>query len=258
MKQHPFAILLALAISILLMPFASSGEPQAKVHRVGMLMASAPSATWRAQPWLKAFIDGLGDLGYVEGRNLVIEFRSAESKFDRLPELAAELAGLRLDAILVGTCGALLDSMRRADSTVPIVVGACTDDMVAAGIVASLAHPGGNVTGLQKLAPELSTKRLELMKQVLPHASRVAVLWNPDYSDATADWRALRGAARTLGVTLLPVEAPRAGADRTCLRHYRRRARRGFDHPLGPCFLQSPPTPCGPRREKPASGNGPL
>jgi ABC-type uncharacterized transport system substrate-binding protein len=92
-------------------------------------------------------------------------------------------------------------------TTIPIVVAACSDDMVAAGIVQSLAHPGGNITGIQKLTPELAAKRLELLKEVVPTAFRVAILWDPNYSDFAADWARLRASARSLGVTLLPVES---------------------------------------------------
>ncbi len=163
-------------------------------------------STWRSQPLYEAFLDGLRQHGYVEGENVAIEFRTAEGKYDRLPDLAAELVGLNVEVLFVVTCGAPLDAARRATQTIPIVVGACTDDMVAAGIVKSLARPGGNVTGLQKLNPELSAKRLELLKAVVPSASRVAVLWDPGYSNFGADWSALRAAANTLGVTLHPVE----------------------------------------------------
>jgi putative ABC transport system substrate-binding protein len=145
--------------------------------------------------------------GYVEGENYVFELRSAEGKPDRLPEVAAELVQLKPDVILVSTCGAPLDAMRRATSTIPIVVAACTGDMVADGLVASLARPGGNLTGQQKLNPEMAAKRLQLLNEVVPNASRVAVLWDPNYSDFAPDWRALRAAAETLGVTLQPVES---------------------------------------------------
>jgi putative ABC transport system substrate-binding protein len=207
MKLRAFRITLTIALSILLLPLTASAEPPAKVHRLGMLSAAASSATVRALPNYKALFEELGALGYVEGRNLIVEIRSAEGKLDRLPGVAADLVAAKPDVLLVGTCGAPLDALRRATSTIPIVVAACTNDMVAAGIVASLARPGGNVTGLQKLTPELSAKRLELLKQVLPGASRVAVMWDPGYSDFAADWRALRTAARTLNVTLLLVEA---------------------------------------------------
>jgi putative ABC transport system substrate-binding protein len=114
---------------------------------------------------------------------------------------------LEPDVILAPICGAPLNALRRATQTIPIVVATCTDDMVASGLVASLARPGGNITGQQKLTPELSAKRLEYLKQVVPGAARVAVLWDPGYSDFAADWRALREAAKELGVTLLPIEA---------------------------------------------------
>lgn len=205
-KHHVIACVLVV-IGLLGAPLVALGQPPAKVHRVGFLSPNTPSATWRTQPHYRAFLEGLRQLGYVEGQNLVIEFRSAEDKFDRLPELAAELVRLRPEVMLVGTCGAPLDAMRRATRSMPIVVAACNDDMVAAGIVASLARPGGNVTGIQKLSPELSAKRLALLKEALPKVSRVAVLWDPGYSDFAADWRALHAAAQALGVTLLPVEA---------------------------------------------------
>jgi putative tryptophan/tyrosine transport system substrate-binding protein len=195
------------AIGLLSAPVFSLAQPPAKVHRIGFLAPSAISTTWRAQPNLRAFLEGLRELGYLEGQNLAIEFRTAEGKLDRLPDLAADLVGSRPDVILIPTCGAPLDAARRATNTIPIVVAACTGDMVAAGIVASLARPGGNVTGQQKLNPELAAKRLELLKAVLPKASRVAVLWDPNYSDFAADWGAMRLAAETLGVTLHSVEA---------------------------------------------------
>ena len=179
--------------------------PPAKVHRVGMLAGAAMQSMWRTQPQYEAFLDGLRQHGYVEGQNVAIEFRTAEGKYERLPDLAAELVGLNVDVLFVVTCGAPLDAARRATRTTPIVVGACTDDMVAAGIVKSLARPEGNITGLQKLNPELSAKRLELLKAAVPNASRVAVLWDPGYSDFAADWGALRAAADALGVTVQPV-----------------------------------------------------
>ena len=156
---------------------------------------------------MRSFLERLQQLGYVEGRNLAIEYRSAESKMEHLPELARELLALKVDVLWVGTCGAPLTAAMRATTTIPIVVATCTDDMVATGIVQSLAHPGGNVTGIQKLTPELAAKRLELLKEVVPKASRVAILWDAAYSDFAADWTQLRASARSLGVTLLPVEA---------------------------------------------------
>ena len=160
-----------------------------------MLSLVSPQ-TFRTLANVNAFFEGLNQLGYVEGKNLVVEVRFADGKLERLPGLAAELVALKPDVLWVPVCGAPLDAARRATSTIPIVVATCTTDMVAAGIVPSLARPGGNVTGQQGLAPELSAKRLELLKQVLPGATRVAVLWDPGFSDFAADWRALRGAAQ--------------------------------------------------------------
>jgi putative ABC transport system substrate-binding protein len=182
-------------------------QPPVKTYRLGMLAVSLPPGQWRSAPQMRSFLEGLQQLGYVEGRNLAVEYRSAESKMERFPELATELVALNVDVLWVPTCGAELTAAMRATTTIPIVVAACSDDMVGAGIVQSLAHPGGNVTGIQKLTPELAAKRLELLKEVVPNASRVAVLWDPAYSDFAADWVRLRASARSLGVTLLSVEA---------------------------------------------------
>jgi putative ABC transport system substrate-binding protein len=205
-KRHVFAWFLV-AIGLLAAPNVAPAQPPAKVYRIGVLGTSAMNATWRTLPIYQAFLEGLRHLGYVEGQNLVIEFRFAEGKVDRLPDLAVELVALRPEVILVATCGAPLDATRRATNTIPIVVAACTGDMVAAGIVASLARPGGNITGIQKLNPQLSAKRLELLKEVVPKATRVAVLWDPGYSDFAVDWSTMRAAAQALRVTLQSVEA---------------------------------------------------
>jgi putative ABC transport system substrate-binding protein len=198
--------ILVLALAVTSMTAALSQAP-GKIYRLGLLAVSLPEATWRTSPQYRSLIEGLQQLGYLEGQNLAIEYRSAENKMERFPELAMELLALKVDVLWVPTCGAPLTAAMRATTTIPIVVAACSDDMVAAGIVQSLAHPGGNVTGIQKLTPELAAKRLELLKEVVPKASRVAILWDPAYSDFAADWARLRASARLLGVTLLPVEA---------------------------------------------------
>ena len=196
-----------MASGFLLPPSFVQAQPQPGVYRVGVIAAITTLSAWRALPNNQAFLEGLRQLGYVEGQNLAIELRSAEGKMDRLPEVAAELVGLRPAVILVSTCGAPLDALRHATRTIPIVVAACTADMVASGIVASLAHPGGNITGQQKLQPELAGKRLALIKEAMPNASRIAVLWDPGYSDFAADWGAMRTSAQALGLTLRSVEA---------------------------------------------------
>src|SRR6266849_8839648 len=160
-----------LAVSLILAPLAVEAQQAAKVPRIGYLapnLATIPHL-------LEAFRQGLRDLGYVEGRNVVIEYRDAEGKLERLPALAAELVALKVDVNLApGTLHAL--AVKQATKTIPIVfIGAA--DPVRSGLVTSLARPGGNVTGLSNLAPELVGKGLELLKQAVPGVSRVAVLW---------------------------------------------------------------------------------
>ena len=180
-------------------------EQSGKVPRIGFIGSFGTPSVMRSteQPLLAA----LHDLGYDEGRNVIFEFRSAEGHIERMPGVAAELVALHVDVIVSGVCGAPLDAARKATKTIPIVVAACNDDMIEAGIIASLAHPGGNVTGLTKMTPELGAKRLDLLKEMAPTVSRVAVLWDPAYSAYVADWQGIRAAARVQKVTLLPVEA---------------------------------------------------
>ncbi len=212
MKLQSLGFALALAAgAFALAPLAHAQAPP-KVHRIGVLLQNVTGSEWRAYPVWKAFFAELAGLGHVEGRNLVVEVRSAEGRPERSPAAAAELVAIRPDVMLVTVCGEQLNAARGATSTIPIVVATCTEDMVATGIAASLARPGGNVTGQQKFAPELAAKRLELLKEILPGMSRVGVLWNPGYSDLAADWRALRSAAATLKVTLQPFEALSAQA----------------------------------------------
>jgi len=142
------------------------------------------------------------DHGYVEGRDYVMEVRTAEGKAERYADLTAELVRVPVDVLWVGVCGAPLNAARRATQTIPIVVAACNDDLVETGIIKSMQRPGGNITGLSKLTPELAPKRLSLLKQSLPSISHVAVLWNPSYSDFKADWRELRAGAQRMGITL--------------------------------------------------------
>src|SRR2546426_1245548 len=141
-----------------------------KVPRIGFL-AVAPLSTFSART--EAFRQGLRELGYVEGKNIVIEWRSAEGKVDRLPTLADELVSLKVDVIVTGS-GTVTGPAKEATVTIPIVM-ALDNDPVASGFVASLARPGGNITGLSTIAPEISGKRLELLKEIIPRLSRVAV-----------------------------------------------------------------------------------
>jgi putative ABC transport system substrate-binding protein len=150
---------------------AARAQQSAKIPRIGFLYAGSPSGQLaRAQ----AFRQGLRELGYVEGKNIVIEYRYAEGKYDRLPGLVAELVHLKVDVIVTGG-GPATRSAKEATKTIPIVM-AQDDDPVASGFVASLARPGGNITGLA--TPEISGKQLELLKEVVPRLLRVAVFGN--------------------------------------------------------------------------------
>jgi len=161
--------IVTLLLSLLAVPLAAAAQPLGQVSRIGFLSTTPPPA----QRW-EALLDGLRERGYREGQNLVFERRFSEGKAERFPELAAELVQLRVDCILVTTTPAAL-AAKHATQTIPIVILTAIDP-VDAGLVASLARPGGNLTGLSVLAPELSGKRLELLKEVVPGLTRVAVL----------------------------------------------------------------------------------
>jgi putative ABC transport system substrate-binding protein len=189
---------------LLAAPLAAEAQQAAKVPRIGYLVTNLA-----ANPHLpEAFRQGLRDLGYVEGRNLVIEYRDAERKFERLPALAAELVALKVDVIVVGNTLAAL-AAKQATRTLPIVF-AVAGDPVTSGLVTSLARPGGNVAGLSILSTELVGKWLELLKQAVPGVTRVAVLWQPGVLGERTEKDILKEAevaGRALGVRLQVVEA---------------------------------------------------
>jgi putative ABC transport system substrate-binding protein len=147
----------------------------------------------------------LRDLGYVEGQSIVIEYRYAEGRPDRLPVLSAELVRLKGD-VLVTAGRPAIRAAKEATTSIPIVM-AISGDAVATGLVASLARPGANLTGLSILAPELTGKRLQLLKETVPKVSRVAVLWNPTNPDSQLNWKAAQAAGQALRVTLQSLEA---------------------------------------------------
>ena len=169
MSKKIFAF--ALCAVFLTLSFASEAQHPGKIPRIGYLSSTSPSA---ASARIEAFRQGLRELGYVEGKNLVIEWRYAEGKLDRLPALAAELVRLKVD-IIVSASPPVTRAAKDATVTIPIVM-AQDPDPVGNGFVASLARPGGNITGLASLTPELSGKRLELLKEIIPKLARVAVL----------------------------------------------------------------------------------
>jgi putative ABC transport system substrate-binding protein len=189
------AMLFALCVS------AEAQQP-AKVPRVGVLLALSHSAI---SDRIQAFREGLRDLGYVEGKTIVVEYRYADGKFERLPDLATELAGLKVDVIVTGGPTATRPA-KKATATIPIVMAQDTDP-VGNGFVASLARPGGNVTGLSNYHPDLSGKQLELLKEVVPKLARVAVLGNssePGNAQALEETK-LAGAALKLKLQFLDV-----------------------------------------------------
>jgi putative ABC transport system substrate-binding protein len=197
-----------LSVSLLAAPRAAEAQSASKVYRVGILgeKASDPS---EARLW-HAFRLGLQELGWIERKNILIESRWAEGNYARLPELAADLVRLRMD-LIVTRGSTYVQAARKATSLIPIVFTMHADP-VAAGHVASLARPGGNITGLAVLQTELDPKRLEYLSSVLPAAKRIAVLWNPDTPSHTPGLKALEESARTLRVQLQAVVA-RTGAD---------------------------------------------
>src|SRR5215510_13370404 len=178
----------------------ADAQQQKKVPRIGRLSAGFPGGTARDE----ALKQGLRDFGYIEGKNIFIETRYAEGKPDRYPTLVAELVRLKIDVLVTATGPAL--AAKQVSNTLPIVVVGTTDPL-AAGLVESLARPGGNVTGLTSLAPELGGKRLELLKETVPKLSRVAFLYNPADPSNVVELEQLRGPAAELGVTLRVVEA---------------------------------------------------
>jgi putative ABC transport system substrate-binding protein len=194
-----------LSFSIFAAPSAIHAQQSGKIWRIGMI-STLPPATWRSLAGPQALLSGLHDLGYDEGRNFTIEYNWAEDP-NRFPAMAAEIVALNVDLIFRDVCGIGMNAALRATKTIPIVVAACNDDMIETGIVASLAHPGGNLTGLNKMTPQYTAKRLDLLKDMLPGANNVAVLWDPTYSQYSADWRELRATAQARSVTLHSAEA---------------------------------------------------
>ena len=200
-------IIVALAFSMLAVVLSAGAQQTGRVHRIGFLGATSPSGY---APQVEAFRGGLRDLGYVEGENVVIEFRWAEGNYARLPELAAELVLLKPDVLVTHAPAGTL-AAKRATATIPIVMGVA-GDAVATGLVAGLARPGGNVTGSSFFLPELNAKRLEVLKEALPRLSRVGVLLNPDNPANVATLRAMEETARSVKIQLHAVEV-RSPAD---------------------------------------------
>jgi putative ABC transport system substrate-binding protein len=194
MRKRIFLWLLA-TVLMNTVSFAEAQQP--KTPRIGMLVTGSASTNKSPDD---AFRQGLRELGYIEGRNIVIEYRYVEGKRDRIPELAAELVQVKVDVLVVAGGVSTTLPVKKATSSIPIVFTNASDP-VGAGLVASLARPGGNVTGLATVSQDLSGKRLEVLKEVVPKALRVAVLWNPGPADEN-EVRQIETVAPALGVKI--------------------------------------------------------
>jgi ABC-type uncharacterized transport system substrate-binding protein len=184
-------------------PLAARAQ-QSKVVRLGYLEPQMPKDLVAAN-LRRQFLLGLRDLGYVEGRHFKMEDRSADGRLDRLPALAIELARLPVDMFVVGGDAPIRAAMQASDK-IPIVMTLAADP-IGSGFVASLARPGSNVTGMSAVAPDLASKRVELLKEVVPTAARAAVLWNSNNQSKVAEWKDTQDAARTVGLALRSFEA---------------------------------------------------
>jgi putative ABC transport system substrate-binding protein len=217
MWGSPLGCIVMLTLSMLLAPLAADAQPPKQMHRIGVLLTNA-SALW-AQPLLAAFHQGLRDLGYVEGQNLVIEYRSAEGHAERLPALAAKLVQLQVE-VIVAPGPSPGPAAQHATRTIPIVMA--VSDPVERGLIASFAHPGGNTTGVSFLGAEILGKQLELLKEAVPQLARVAVLANPNMPGLDLRIQSLTETARGLGLHLHVLEVGRPDALEqawTALRH---------------------------------------
>ncbi len=195
--------LCGLTLGTLTAPRAVGAQQAGKAPRIAWLGGQARET---AYPYVRAFQGGLKDLGWVEGQNIVIEWRFSGGRAERLPDLAEGLVRLRVDLIVVPSTPTAL-AAKNATKTIPLVTVA-VGDPVALGLVASLARPGGNITGLtNSVGPEIAGKQLELLKQIVPKVSRMAVLWNPTTPGNALALREAEVAARVLGVELQPLEA---------------------------------------------------
>jgi putative tryptophan/tyrosine transport system substrate-binding protein len=179
----------------------SNAASAQQMPRLGFLGTTSPSDI---SARIEMFQQGLREVGYIEGQNIVIEYRWAEGRPDRLPKLAAELVNLRVD-IVVTHGEVAIRTLKQATRTIPIVVGV-TGDLVATGHAASLARPGGNITGLVDTSPKLSGKRLEILKEILPTISRIAVLWNGANAVKRLDFKETEAAAQAMGLRLQSLE----------------------------------------------------
>ena len=199
-RRTSIVVLLVFVVSL------ATAAQVGKVPRIGVLLPGSPEPEYERR--LDAFRHGLRELGYIDQQNILLEYRWAHAQYERVADLVAELLRLQVDVLVIDSNRAGL-AAKRATSTLPIVL-ATAGDPVGTGLVESLARPGGNITGMSLMHAELGAKRLELLKDMVPTAVRVAVLWNPDNPQAQLQWRELEVAAPRLDVQLQAVEVRRA------------------------------------------------
>jgi putative tryptophan/tyrosine transport system substrate-binding protein len=205
MKPRHVTVLLMIALGAMLAPLVADAQAPTKVARIGWMSLGNPTAS---DPAMDAFRQGMRELGYMEGQTFVMEPRYADGKSERMPEQAAELERAGVDVIIAGPFGAL-QAAKQSTSRVPIIMTPSADP-VTTGIVQSLDHPGGNITGITEMMPELTPQRLNLLKQIVPTLSRVAILWRPGTLSEDAFTHMLQetqAMARSLGVHIQVVEA---------------------------------------------------
>jgi putative tryptophan/tyrosine transport system substrate-binding protein len=202
MQLSALALIVMLIFTILTAPLVSEAQQSAKAPRIGVLMPILDPERTRN---VEAFRQGLRDLGYVEGQNLVIESRDAEGKVERLPDLAAELVRLKVDVLVVGGGTRAVRAAKDATSTIPIVMIA-GGNALEEGVIASLAHPEGNITGTVGFQREIVQRRLELLKEVVPGLSRLAVLMNRTNASTVDQLHEAQAVVHTMGVELLVLE----------------------------------------------------
>jgi putative ABC transport system substrate-binding protein len=202
MRRRDFITLLGGAAAA--WPFSARAQTPAKLPTIGFFGVATASA-WN--PWTAAFIQRLHELGWIEGRTVTIEYRWAEGRTDRFAEIAAELVRRKVDVILTGQSP--VTALSQATSVIPIVLALATDP-IGTGTVASLAHPGGNITGLSMQAPDLAGKRLELLREIVPGLRRLAILGNISYPAVVLEMEEVAAAARTHGLDVIKLEVRRA------------------------------------------------
>ena len=206
MRLRPVTLVVTFALGLFAGPFPTEAQQAGKVYRIGILRSgSGPPTT---SPFYIGLRQGLRELGYVEGQNLVIEYRSAKRKPERYPVIAAELVRLKVDVIVTSPGPPGIRAAQQATRTIPIVMSGVRVDPVKAGFVVSLARPGGNITGLTQRASKLHAKRLELLKEAFPRISRVAIIWRPD--DQKQSMKEVEAAGQALGVQIQSVIVDRA------------------------------------------------